>query len=80
MVVSSQMTFQNYLNAMDQAIERRDLLDRQIADLVREWSLGPVVEASVEEILASLGRRFVSALLCGCFVIAGLAIMHELGL
>jgi hypothetical protein len=44
MVVSSQITFQNYLNAMDQAIERRDLLDRQIADLVREWSLGPVVE------------------------------------
>jgi transposase len=42
---AQQITFQNYLNAMDQAIERRDLLDQQIADLVREWSLGPVVEA-----------------------------------
>jgi transposase len=40
-----QITFQNYLNTMDQAIDRRDLLDRQIAELVREWSLGPVVEA-----------------------------------
>jgi transposase len=32
-------------HAMDQAIDRRDSLDRQIAELVREWSLGPVVEA-----------------------------------
>ncbi len=42
---AQQITFQSYLNAMDQAIDRRDSLDRQIAELVREWSLGPVVEA-----------------------------------
>ena len=42
---AQQITFQSYLNAMDQAIDRRDFLDRQIAELVAEWPLGPVVEA-----------------------------------
>jgi transposase len=31
---AQQITFQSYLNAMDQAIDRRDSLDRQIAELV----------------------------------------------
>jgi transposase len=42
---AQQITFQSYLNAMDQAIDRKEFIDRQIAELVREWSLGPVVEA-----------------------------------
>ena len=42
---AQQITFQSYLNAMDQAIDRREFIDRQIAELVREWSLGPVVVA-----------------------------------
>jgi transposase len=30
---------------MDQALERKDLIEKQIEALVPEWSLGPVVEA-----------------------------------
>ncbi len=30
---------------MEQAIERKDLIDQQIEVLVPEWSLGPIVEA-----------------------------------
>lgn len=42
---AQQIAFQTYLNAMDQAIERKELIETQIAALVPEWSLGPVVEA-----------------------------------
>jgi transposase len=42
---AQQITFQSYLNAMDQAIDRKEFIDRQIAELVRERSLGPVVVA-----------------------------------
>jgi hypothetical protein len=40
---AQQITFQSYLNAMGQAIDRKEFIDRQIAELVCEWSLGPVV-------------------------------------
>lgn len=42
---AQQIAFQTYLNAMDQAIARKDLIETQIETLVPEWSLGPVVEA-----------------------------------
>lgn len=42
---AQQIAFQTYLNAMDQALERKDLIEKQIEALVAEWSLGPVVEA-----------------------------------
>lgn len=42
---AQQIAFQTYLNAMDQAIARKDLIETQIEALVPEWSLGPVVEA-----------------------------------
>ena len=42
---AQQIAFQTYLNAMDQALERKDLIEKQIEALVPEWSLGPVVEA-----------------------------------
>lgn len=42
---AQQIAFQTYLNAMDQAIERKDLIETQIEALVPEWSLGPVVDA-----------------------------------
>ena len=42
---AQQIAFQTYLNAMDQAFERKELIETQIAALVPEWSLGPVVEA-----------------------------------
>ena len=42
---AQQIAFQTYLNAMDQAIERKELIETQIAALVPEWSLGPVVES-----------------------------------
>ena len=42
---AQQIAFQTYLNAMDQAIDRKTVIDRQIAELVPAWSLGPVVEA-----------------------------------
>jgi len=42
---AQQIAFQTYLNAMDQAIARKDLIEAQIETLVPEWSLGPVVEA-----------------------------------
>ena len=42
---AQQIAFQIYLNAMDQALERKELIDKQIKALVPEWSLGPNVEA-----------------------------------
>jgi transposase len=42
---AQQIAFQTYLNAMDQAVERKDLIEKQIKALVPDWSLGPVVEA-----------------------------------
>src|ERR1700730_15544393 len=42
---AQQIAFQTYLNAMDQALERKDLIEKQIEALVPEWPLGPVVEA-----------------------------------
>jgi transposase len=42
---AQQVAFQTYINAMDQAIERRDLIEHQIASLIPSWSLGSVVEA-----------------------------------
>jgi transposase len=42
---AQQIAFQTYLNAMDQALERKDLIEKQIDTLVPEWSLGPVAEA-----------------------------------
>lgn len=40
-----QIAFQTYLNNIDQAIERKELSEPQIAALMPEWLLGHVVEA-----------------------------------
>jgi transposase len=42
---AQQIAFQTYLNAMDQANERKETIEREIVALLPEWSLGPVVEA-----------------------------------
>lgn len=42
---AQQIAFQTYLNAMDQANERKEAIEREIVALLPEWSLGPVVEA-----------------------------------
>jgi transposase len=42
---AQQIAFQTYLNAMDQATDRKGAIEREIAALLPEWSLGPVVEA-----------------------------------
>ncbi|MGZ3235695.1 MAG: IS110 family RNA-guided transposase [Croceibacterium sp.] len=42
---AQQIGFQTYINAMDQAVERKEFIERQISELLPEWSLGPVVEA-----------------------------------
>lgn len=42
---AQQIAFQNYLNAMDQANDRKEAIERQIVALLPEWSLAPVVEA-----------------------------------
>jgi transposase len=43
--VAHQLTFQNHLNAHEQAQARRDLLDQQIIEPLPHWSLAPVVKA-----------------------------------
>lgn len=42
--IAQQLTFQNYLNAHEQAEARRELLDQQIKELLPHWSLFPVVQ------------------------------------
>jgi transposase len=42
---AQQIAFQTYLNAMDQASERKVAIEREIEALLPKWSLGPVVEA-----------------------------------
>ncbi len=42
---AQQIAFQTYLNAMDQANDRKEAIEREIVALLPEWSLGPVVEA-----------------------------------
>jgi transposase len=42
---AQQIAFQTYLNAMDQANERKEAIEQQIAALLPDWSLGSVVEA-----------------------------------
>jgi transposase len=42
---AQQIAFQTYLNAMDQASERKAAIEREIVALLPAWSLGPVVEA-----------------------------------
>jgi transposase len=42
---AQQIAFQTYINAMDQAYDRKGDIERQILAFLPEWSLGPVVEA-----------------------------------
>lgn len=42
---AQQIAFQTYINAMDQSVERKEAIERQILALLPDWSLGPVVEA-----------------------------------
>ena len=42
---AQQIAFQSYLNAQEQAESRRAELDRQIDELLPQWSLAPMVEA-----------------------------------
>lgn len=42
---AQQIAFQGYLNALEQAEGRRQLLEMQIAELLPSWSLAPVVKA-----------------------------------
>jgi len=42
---AQQIAFQTYINAMDQAHDRKGAIERQILAFLPEWSLGPVVEA-----------------------------------
>jgi transposase len=42
---AQQIAFQTYLNAMDQAVERKVAIEAQITALLPNWSLGPVVTA-----------------------------------
>jgi transposase len=45
---------------MDQALERKDLIDQQIKVLVPDWSLAPVVEAlqALRGIALAVAHRF----------------------
>lgn len=43
--VAQQIAFQNYINAMEQALSRKTELEEQIRELLPDWSLGPLVEA-----------------------------------
>lgn len=43
--VAQQIAFQNYLNAMQQALTRRDQLEQQVRELLPEWSLAYLVNA-----------------------------------
>jgi transposase len=54
---AQQIAFQTYLNAMDQAFERKVEIEKQIQALLPDWSLGPVVEA----LLALRGVAFAVA-------------------
>jgi transposase len=54
---AQQIAFQTYLNAMDQAVERKVEIEKQIQALLPDWSLGPVVEA----LLALRGVAFAVA-------------------
>lgn len=40
---AQQIAFQNYLNAMEQALSRRQDLDDQIRELLPDWTLAPLV-------------------------------------
>jgi len=42
---AQQISFQNYINAMEQIKTRRGEIEQQIRDLLPEWQLGPLVEA-----------------------------------
>lgn len=42
---AQQIAFQTHLNTMDQAVERKVAIEKQIMVLLPDWSLGPVVEA-----------------------------------
>ena len=42
---AQQIAFQSYLNALEQAADRKAQLEKQIGELVTEWTLRPVVEA-----------------------------------
>lgn len=42
---AQQIAFQTHLNTMDQAVERKAAIEKQIMVLLPDWSLGPVVEA-----------------------------------
>ena len=43
--VAQQIVFQDYIEAVQNATERRDALTNQISDLIPQWSLGDYVEA-----------------------------------
>lgn len=42
---AQQIAFQHYLNAKDQALDRRTQIEEQIRELLTSWSLAPVVNA-----------------------------------
>lgn len=42
---AQQITFQNYLNALEQANSRKQDLEQQIRDLYPKWTLAPLVDA-----------------------------------
>lgn len=42
---AQQIAFQSYINAMEQAIARREQLETQMRELCPAWSLAPIVEA-----------------------------------
>jgi len=42
---AQQIAFQTHLNAMDQAVERKEAIEAQITALLPNWSLAPVVTA-----------------------------------
>ena len=57
---AQQIAFQGYLNAQEQAEGRRAELDRQIDELLPDWSLAPIVEAL--QALKGVGRVIAVAL------------------
>jgi transposase len=57
---AQQIAFQSYLNAQEQAESRRAELDRQIDELLPQWSLAPIVEAL--QALKGIGRVIAVAL------------------
>lgn len=61
---AQQIAFQSYLNAVDQALARRDEVDAQIRQFAAEWSIAPVVEALQE----LRGVAFVTAVTVVCEV------------